>query len=361
MKILFISHDSSRTGAPLILLHFLKWLRTKPNKFKIHVLLLNGGELKEEFSENSEVLFQVNSSKRKSIFRKKPEDQLLKKLVRQEYDLVYANSIVSLPWAVKIRNLCSELKVICHVHELRTIIKMSVPQIKGLVDEVDLFIAASEIVKQDLTKEWNIDNKKIEVIHEFGINESHLGMNKKGNEFIVGGVGTVHWRKGTDLFLLVAKYVFEQKPDANIKFKWVGGYGESPLIVQEDLRKLGLSDKVIFTGNIKNTSEVFNEFDIFLLPSREDPFPLVCIEMAELNKPIISFEKASGSNRFIKKGGGFVVPYLDVKEMAEKVIYYFENKNFIKKHGEQNRLNFAEFTKENICQKLVEQIQKFEL
>jgi hypothetical protein len=41
-KVLFIGHDSSRTGAPLLLLHFFKWLRQE-TRFEFEVLLQNGG------------------------------------------------------------------------------------------------------------------------------------------------------------------------------------------------------------------------------------------------------------------------------------------------------------------------------
>ena len=43
MKILFISHDAGRTGAPLLLLNMLKWLKGNRD-LSFEVLLMKDGE-----------------------------------------------------------------------------------------------------------------------------------------------------------------------------------------------------------------------------------------------------------------------------------------------------------------------------
>lgn len=49
-SILFVSHDASRTGAPIVLLTFLKWFRANTD-YDFEVLLGRGGELEQEFAE----------------------------------------------------------------------------------------------------------------------------------------------------------------------------------------------------------------------------------------------------------------------------------------------------------------------
>ena len=48
MKILFISHDASRTGAPILLLRLIEQIKIYSD-FEILILLKNCGELKEDF------------------------------------------------------------------------------------------------------------------------------------------------------------------------------------------------------------------------------------------------------------------------------------------------------------------------
>ena len=56
-----------------------------------------------------------------------------------------------------------------------------------------------------------------------------------------------------------------------------------------------------------------------MLTSREDPYPLVCLEAAAVAKPIVCFAGAGGMPEFVEEDCGFVVPYLDIMAMADRV------------------------------------------
>ena len=131
------------------------------------------------------------------------------------------------------------------------------------------------------------------------------------------------------------------------------------IILEADIQKLGLQDKVFFTDEVEHPFSYYNTFDVFVLPSREDPFPLVCIEMGMLGKPIISFEQATGTNEIIEQGGGFVVPYLNIEAMADCVMAYYNNRSLIETHGAFNKVAFSKFTPEQICPQIFNVILSF--
>ena len=54
MRVLVASHDASRTGAPLLLLTFLSWLRRETDA-EVQLVLWRGGPLVEAFAEVAEV------------------------------------------------------------------------------------------------------------------------------------------------------------------------------------------------------------------------------------------------------------------------------------------------------------------
>ena len=58
MKVLFLSHEMSRTGAPLYLYHLLKWMKhNKPDlEFDVLVKNMNRSELYEDFSSISKII-----------------------------------------------------------------------------------------------------------------------------------------------------------------------------------------------------------------------------------------------------------------------------------------------------------------
>jgi glycosyltransferase involved in cell wall biosynthesis len=73
--------------------------------------------------------------------------------------------------------------------------------------------------------------------------------------------------------------------------------------------------------------------NIFVLTSREDPFPLVCLEAASLGKPIICFDQSGGMPEFVSNGCGYVVPYLSIDSVREKIYYLKENRNIAEEIG----------------------------
>lgn len=370
-KILFISHDATRTGAPLILLELLKWLNTNhSNTIQIDVLLVQRGALEQDFKKESNKIFnywelnkplkfkEIVWAKLYSKFkiRKKSKETLLfETIATNNYDIVYANSVASLPLAVQMKNRILNTKLLLHIHELDTIIQQSVPEFENYIPSIDSYIAVSNLVKENLTTRYKVNQDLIALIYEFGVIKDDF--EKKNNAvFTVGASGLVHWRKGSDIFLQVAKYIAQNYSEAKINFVWVGNFGNDEHIIKADIKKMGLEDIVQFVGEQTNPATFYSDFDVFLLTSREDPFPLVCIEVAHLEKPIICFNKASGTTEIIKKGGGFVVPYLDVSAMAEKIMWYYSNPDQAIADGEKAKQLFSGFTAEKMIPLLYEQI-----
>lgn len=366
-KIIFILHNTSRTGAPLVLFYFLQWLKENKPSVNFTILDIHGGNLSEEFKslacsyyclENlklDEITFYQDFKNRilKRIGKYKspvhPRDLLIKKLADENFDVIYANSALSLPVANSIKNLSKNSKLVLHVHELNTIIQQLLPDFLDLVNEVDKFIAVSDLVSKNLNSVYNINPDRIRVIYEFSkISGSQKGKDK--DYFLVGGAGTVHWRKGSDLFIQIARYIITYYKEVVIKFEWVGYLSnEEKLIVEGDIQKAGLQKYVSFIGEKVNPIEYFKHFDLFLLCSREDPFPLVAIEVGSLGIPIICFEGATGTGEILKNGGGEIVPYLNIEMASEKIINYYYNRDKLKKDGENARNLFSNFTPEQIC------------
>lgn len=363
MKLLFITHDASRSGAPLILLYFIKWLKAHSENIECDILFVRAGVLEADFKEVCNQAFYVkkgheqlkfselvlNKVKSKlGVKAKNASEELFTTLATNDYNIIYANTIISVPFGVSIKNSMPNAKLLLHIHELNTQIKILLPNFKNFINDIDGYIAASNIVKDNLLRNWQVPEKLIDVIYEFSVFEAAVKTERKAI-FTVGSSGLSYWRKGNDVFLQVARYIKKHYASAAIQFIWVGNEFQDKTVIDEDIEKLGLQDYVHFIGEKKQPFEVYSNFDIFLLASREDPFPLVCIEAAYLKKPIVCFENASGTAEIIKKGGGLVVPYLDIEAMAEAIICYYNNPDKLTSDGEVVKDLFAEFTPENQC------------
>src|SRR5690242_6105013 len=104
--VLFIGHDAGRSGAPLSLLHFLRWLRREHPELPMDLLLLRGGELEADYRQVAEVfVLPVDGATSAARITRKITDRLgldrsarLRRLAPfgREYGVVFGNTVVSL-------------------------------------------------------------------------------------------------------------------------------------------------------------------------------------------------------------------------------------------------------------------------
>jgi glycosyltransferase involved in cell wall biosynthesis len=149
------------------------------------------------------------------------------------------------------------------------------------------------------------------------------------NAFVVMGCGTVHIRKGVDLFLSCAAAVAAVRPRRPVRFVWVGG-GYDPendvdysCYLGDQIAREGLEATVAFTGEIADVDAAYALSDLFFLSSRLDPLPNSAIDAALQGLPIICFDGTSGiadifgADPSTREG---VVPHLNVQAAADLIV-----------------------------------------
>lgn len=352
-NILFVSHDASQTGAPIVFLNFISWYKiNSENNFDIY--LKEGGDLKDEFSKLAKTYLVNESSKNNDLIKrairritnKKQTHKLPKKLTDNKYDLIFINTVASLE-IVELLASTFKCPIICNVHENDfTINRFFLNHIHARnLNLVNHFIAVSKSTKLNLIENIGINPQKISLIYEtinfekinqITISDKEIKKELKiENEFIVGCSGLATWRKGVDLFIQIAAYLYKNSENYKIKFVWVGqNQTDFTNEINYELKKIGLKKDIIFTGTKVNPQNYFQIFDVFCLSSREDPFPLVVLEAAALGKPILCFDKAGGIPELLEGvNGGYCVPYADVEEMAKKIIYLYNNRELTEQMG----------------------------
>lgn len=342
-KILFVLHEASRTGAPFTQLHLMRWLKRNTD-YQMMLVLLQGGDLVEDFEELGEVFLvqppyvplPLSRRIRNRIIRLyNPVDkQILKNIKNFSPDLIFVNTVVALEYAVGLKTRLG-VKLISYLHELEITFYYHSPQVFAesaqLVDE---FIMGSAAVSEYYQKTFAVPAKKAHVIYDFIASSSEIkaladiriSYGIEPHTQIVGGMASLGWRKGPELFLEVARRVLKTSPDT--RFIWVGGKQNSVGYKElaRDVRMLGLEKQIILAGEQIDIHSFYKAFNVFLLTSREDPFPLVCLESALAYTPIVCFAEAGGMPEFVREDAGAVVPYLDLDKMAEKVAELLNDK-----------------------------------
>lgn len=369
-RILLITHEATRTGAPMVVLHYARWLRVHRPGVRIDILsLTKGGGLKEAFKEVADHYFEwavppmppkgmarrvVDRSLYELGLRHVPssaevKDGILREIAARGHDVIHANSLASIPVGRRVKALQANGPVlVAHVHELEMVLRQVLPELRDLLPSIDVTLAASQLVRENLVTRWGFDQEKVKVQYECAdIRRADGGGSSRGQGavFHVGASGTVNLRKGYDLFIQVARWIRSNHPGLPMKFTWVGRMGANEkLLVEHDIEHAGLVDMVEFVGELSDPGSTYDDFDLFVLPSREDPFPLVCIEAGLLGKPIICFQGATGTAEVLREGGGRIVPYLDVEAMGRSIVEYAKDPALVGRDGSRNRAQFAQFT-----------------
>ncbi|WP_336523909.1 glycosyltransferase family 4 protein [Planctellipticum variicoloris] len=322
-----------------MLLYFVRWL-AKETKLPMRVLLREEGPLVADFGQVAEtVVIQSQQTlgsravrKVQSLLGGAQPGLVPEKWKSRSGDLIYANTVTNGRFVSDLRG--PNTKVITHVHELGYWIEQSGAQNWGhVVRESGRFIAASRAVRNDLVVSRQVPAERVDVVHEFvvppaqaarveesaGIRDA-LGIPR--DAFVVGGSGWETWRKGKDLFVQLAAAVSQRNGGGEIHFLWVGqpGDGEERYRLLHDARLAGVESRLHWSGHVPNAEPYFQEIDVFAMVSREDPFPLVCLEAGGLGKPVLCFENAGGMPEFVEEDAGFIVPYLNVAAMAERIV-----------------------------------------
>jgi glycosyltransferase involved in cell wall biosynthesis len=208
------------------------------------------------------------------------------------------------------------------------------------------YVAASHAAKTFLCSDVGIAVEIIDVVHEFipvsGVQLSptanpslraKLGI--PANALVVAGSGFETHRKGKDLFVLLAAEVQRTNPARSCHFVWIGGWenDSNRRQIETMVHDSQLSGRVTFVGQVSNPLDYFAAADVFAMVSREDPFPLVCLEAAALSKPVLCFADAGGMPEFVEDDCGFVVPFLDLEEMARKILLLAGNRMLLEALG----------------------------
>jgi len=351
-SILFVSHDAFPSGSQRALLSILEWLK-KHSPFSVKVLCLDGGALLPRFKALADTI-----TMKELIDLPEPTPENLRQRVLefcgQTPNLIYANTVV----AGKAYDWLSTLEVpiVTHVYEMEmSIQRYAAEWIEDVVKHSTHFITPSQAVKNNLVKNHNVDPNKITVIYEAVSSESvqpyesqedkvserkRLALDAQKSLIVGCGMG-MPFRKGADIFIELGQALqYQGRNDFHLY--WIGEFEdqndpdyEKWIEHKAKLNQNGLGNWVTFLGYKENFIEYFQAADIFVLPSREDPFPLVAMEAAKCGLPLICFADAGGTPELVEQDAGIVVPYLDLQYMVEAIIQLIEDKDLRHRLGKR--------------------------
>lgn len=342
--LLFIGHDANRAGAQYLLLHLLTYLRE--TGVKTGLVLGDGGPLLPDYERVTTVYRAfapaavppggLRGRIRTKLGVGRPvsgtrtiSSKTLQRIRSAHYEGIVANTIANGSLLRELEPL--ELPFVLYVHELETSIQIySQPdELAYQLIRVSHAFCGSEAVRQNLIARHGLtaDNTSVlnSLIHTQTLLAKLAAVDRRAvrqrlglpaDAVVVGGCGNAEWRKGVDLFLLVARQVLRTRPDTY--FVWVGvpESGEESGRLRYDLDRMAMGNRVQLLPPGGDYVDYVACFDLFTLTSREDPYPLVMLEAGLNRNPVLCFAQSGGGPDYVGTETGCLVPYSDLSAMA---------------------------------------------
>jgi len=145
--------------------------------------------------------------------------------------------------------------------------------------------------------------------------------------------------KGVDYFVEAAAQVAARHPKAH--FLIVGDVRAVDLAYKEELRhtaeRLGLGNRLVFTGFRTDVPQLLPEISISVLPSLSEGLSNALLESMAAGVPVIA-TSVGGNPEIVQHGQtGLLVPPADSKALADAILLLIENQKLARSYGEAGR------------------------
>jgi O-antigen biosynthesis protein len=328
-RIAIISHDAYAHGAQHLALH-LSHAFQDCFGYEVETICLGEGPLRADFGMVG--CFHDLSGKDPQGAEVR---HLAQDLRARGVKAAIVNSTVSGLFTATLKE--AGLRVVSLVHELPGLMRDYDlrPHAQAIAGNCDTIVFAADLVRQGFSQFANTDESRT-VIRAQGLYKTpasrdasviaatRASLRKRfrlqPDAQIVLGVGYADYRKGIDLFVDAAIRVCSGSEKA--AFIWAGHFDQRlEPEVQRRIAEADLSTRILFPGFVAHAEigEYYLASDLYLLTSREDPFPSVILEALDSGLPVIAFEGVTGCTDLITRAKGQLVEPFNVPALQQGI------------------------------------------
>lgn len=194
--------------------------------------------------------------------------------------VVHANTLFAFAEAVAARAL--GFPVVFHLHEIAPA-NFKTPFVRGVARLTGMHVAAAS---EATARRFAGDGPPPRIVYESApVPDEDPPAARDRRPLVVGSVGVISKRKGTDVLVAAAERVLARRDD--VRFVLVGSYPDTP----ETPWAAAVLDRARAAGieclPRADVARALREWDVFAIASRQDPFPLVVLEAMAHGVPVV--------------------------------------------------------------------------
>jgi glycosyltransferase involved in cell wall biosynthesis len=309
--IFIITHEATRTGAPILALNTVQQLQAR---FNVVVVLLGPGAIVHAFEKSAAaVIGPFDKRLRRTRFldpvmesaieRFRPRFAIAHSV--ESYSVLRPLAKSGIPCIFAVHEFASYIRPLDILREVFVLSEKVVFPARVVFDNAilscpELASARPSLLTQGKSVVPAGTSDNIKDLERGRIAAVFPDKGLDGSNFTILGCGTVEFRKGVDIFIAVAAALRRLNPSLSFRFVWVGkgfdpikdsSYG---IYLAAQIERAELSDRVTFLDEVDDLEQVYDSADVLLLTSRFDPYPNVGIDAMVRGLPVICFANASG-------------------------------------------------------------------
>jgi len=211
---------------------------------------------------------------------------------------------------VNLARAATNARIIRHLHG-RVLEGKGLAPVSFSARGVDAVVAVSEAVARCVV------DGKARVIHAGSSVPSRLPSRRPtGPELVIGTAGRLVELKGIEYLLSAAARLLNEFPNLRLEIAGSGPQREKLEALAADA---GLGEQVRFLGWIDDIRSVLSRWDVFVMPSLEEGFPIAALDAMAAALPVVA-SRVGGVPELIEDGTtGWLVPPRDVESLTSRL------------------------------------------
>ena len=210
---------------------------------------------------------------------------------------------------------------------------------KMALPKLDTLILLNPDDPKDLLETYHIKVKQVNILGGIGLNleeYSHQPIKYVDSNINFLFIGRMLKEKGIHDFIAAAEIVKQTYPD--VQFTVLGAIDASNpgALQQSELNRLISLNIINYPGQVDNVQEWIADSHVFVLPSYREGVPRSTQEAMAIGRPIITTDVPGCRETVIDGVNGFLVEKWNPDALAEKMIYFIEHPEQIKKMGHES-------------------------
>ena len=353
-RILYLHAGAEMYGADKVLLELIKGLDCQ--EFEAHVILPNDGVLVEALRQvGAQVSVLDYPILRRKYFNPKGiadyirsynfyAKQIALYARQHSIDMVHNNTAAVLEGIYLKRKL--KLPLIWHVHEIIVKPKAISDFINMLMGRyADKIVTVSQAVANHIKQSPFIKDSQVEVIYNGVDNTVYYPMDASSirekfdiaqDALVIGMIGRVNAIKGQNDFIEAVEPLLEKNEQA-VAFLAGGVFPGEEWRLEELDKRIASSSVVSQIHRIDyydKTSELYNMFDIFVLPSiKPDSLPTVVLEAMACSKPVVGYNNGGIAEMVVDDKSGCLVKPNRPQELSNAISLLLDSSEKREKFG----------------------------